>query len=491
MKKLLLIFMILPLSIFGQTQIGNEILGENLGDHSGYSTDISDDGTIVAISAYRNDENGLDSGHVRIYQYNGSNWIQLGSDIDGEAIDDYSGIEISLSADGTIIAIGSYRNDGNGTNSGHVRVYQYNGSNWSQLGADINGEVSNDASGRSVGLSSDGTIVAIGAYGNDDNGTNSGHVRVYQYNGGDWIQLGADINGEAPSDNSGYKISLSNDGSTVAVGAYGNDDNGANSGHVRVYQYNDSNWIQLGADIDGEVQDDNSGRSVSLSNDGTIVAIGAPGNDENGTDSGHVKVYQYNGSNWTQLGSDINGEASGDGSGRSLSISSDGTIIAIGASLNDGNGISSGHIRVYKYNNGNWFQIGVDIDGASTGDKVGAGSSVSLSANGSVVVAGAFNNDGNGEDSGHVRIYDLTTVLSVENQAFSNFRLYPNPTKTQFTIELKNDIELVNVTIYNNLGQLVLSSKNSTINTATFSTGTYVIKIETKQGRALKKLIIQ
>ena len=54
--------------LFGQVQIGNEILGENLGDRSGYSTDISNDGTIVAIGAYRNDGNGQDSGHVRIYQ---------------------------------------------------------------------------------------------------------------------------------------------------------------------------------------------------------------------------------------------------------------------------------------------------------------------------------------------------------------------------------------------------------------------------------------
>ena len=224
---------------------------------------------------------------------------QLGSDINGEAAGDYSGNSVSLSSDGTIVAIGANFNDGNGSNSGHVRVYEYSGSSWSQLGADINGDSSGDYSGRSVSLSSDGTIVAIGAYGNDVNGSNSGHVRVYSWNGSQWDQLGADINGEAASDASGHSVSLSSDGTIVAIGAYGN---GGSSGHVRVYQYSGSSWTKIGDDIDGEAAYDYSGYSVSLSSDGTIVAIGARYNDGNGSDSGHVRVYEYSGSSWSQLG---------------------------------------------------------------------------------------------------------------------------------------------------------------------------------------------
>ena len=52
-------------------------------------------------------------------------WSQLGADIDGEATDDYSGYSVSLSSDGTKVAIGAPYNDGNGSNSGHVRVYEY------------------------------------------------------------------------------------------------------------------------------------------------------------------------------------------------------------------------------------------------------------------------------------------------------------------------------------------------------------------------------
>jgi hypothetical protein len=66
-----------------------------------------------------------------------------------------------------------------------------------QVGSDIDGESGGDASGISVSLSSDATFLAIGAHGNDGSGTNSGHVRVYENVGGTWTQVGSDIDGEA------------------------------------------------------------------------------------------------------------------------------------------------------------------------------------------------------------------------------------------------------------------------------------------------------
>ena len=65
-------------------------------------------------------------------------------------------------------------------------------------------EAAQDKSGSSVSLSSDGRRVAIGAYLNDGNGSSSGHVRIYDYNGSAWVQVGADIDGEAANDGSGY-----------------------------------------------------------------------------------------------------------------------------------------------------------------------------------------------------------------------------------------------------------------------------------------------
>ncbi|CAK0874016.1 unnamed protein product [Prorocentrum cordatum] len=198
---------------------------------------------------------------------------------------------VSLSSDGSRVAIGAHGNDGAGSNSGHVRVFGLSGNTWSQVGQDIDGEASDDASGMSVSLSSDGSRVAIGAGYNDDAGTNFGHVRVYGLSGNTWSQVGQDIDGEASGGSSGWSVSLSSDGSRVAIGAGYNDGAGTNSGHVRVYGLSGNTWSQVGQDIDGEAGGDMSGVSVSLSSDGSRVAIGAHGNDGAGSTSGHVRVF--------------------------------------------------------------------------------------------------------------------------------------------------------------------------------------------------------
>jgi hypothetical protein len=388
-----------------QVQIGKDIDGERQADESGRSISLSLDGSVVAIGAWWNDGNGSNSGHIRIYQNKSGTWTQVGEDINGEKSGDYSGNSVSLSSDGSIVAIGAVNNDGNGSNSGHVRIYHNQSGTWTQIGKDINGEAASNISGSSVSLSSDGSIVAIGARLNNGNGAKSGHVRIYQNKSGTWTQLGKDIDGEAAGDESGYSVSLSSDGSIVAIGAFYNDDNGMVAGHVRIYQIKSGTWTQLGQDIDGEAAGDFSGNSVSLSSDGSVVAIGAYKNDGNGDGSGHVRIYQYKSGTWTQLGKDIDGEAAGDFSGSSVSLSSDGKVVAIGAPSNYGNGVGSGHVRIYHNQSGTWTQLGKNIQGEAIGDA--SGSSVSLSSDGKVVAVGAPYNYGNGLRSGHVRLYSL------------------------------------------------------------------------------------
>ena len=366
-----------------------------------------------------------------------SDWIQQGADIGGEAAHDQSGWSVSLSSDGTTVAIGARYNDGNGTFSGHVRVYAWNSatSAWEQQGADIDGEAVEDESGRSVSLSSDGTTVAVGAVFNDDNGSGSGHVRVYAWNSttSAWEQQGADIDGEAAGDYSGNSVSLSSDGMTVAIGARYNDGNGTFSGHVRIYAWNSATsvWEQQGADIDGEAEYDYSGYNVSLSSDGTTVAIGAESNDGNGPSSGHVRIYAWDSatSAWEQQGADMDGEAAGDQSGTSVSLSSDGTTVAIGAPYNTDNGIYPGHVRIYAWNSATsaWEQQGADIDGEAANDY--SGISVSLSSDGTTVAIGAHGNDSNGSDSGHVRIYSFSCPQIVEGCTDENAANY-NPEAT-------------------------------------------------------------
>jgi hypothetical protein len=102
-------------------------------------------------------------------------------------------------------------------------------------------------------------------------------------------------------------------------------------------------WVQVGADIDGEAVNDQSGISVSLSGDGSRVAIGAPLNDATGNDAGHVRVYGWNGNAWVQVGDDIGGEIVGSQSGMDVSLSSDGSRVAVGAALT-----GAGRARVWS-----------------------------------------------------------------------------------------------------------------------------------------------
>ena len=487
MKKILL-FTILPFIGFGQTQIGSDIDGEAAGDQSGRSVSLSADGSTVAIGAYLNDGNGANSGHVRVYKNIAGTWTQIGSDINGETAGDNSGYSISLSTDGSTVAIGAYLNDGNGVNSGHVRVYKNIAGTWTQIGSDINGEAANDNSGWSVSLSTDGSTVAIGTPNNDGNGVTSGHVRVYKNVTNVWTQIGSDINGESVGDGSGWSVSLSADGSTVAIGAFFNDGNGTDSGHVRVYKNIADVWTQIGDDIDGEAAGNRSGWSVSLSADGSTVAIGAYLNDGNGTDSGHVRVYKNIADVWTQIGDDIDGEAVGDESGYSVSLSTNGSVIAIGAYRNDGSASNSGHVRVYQNVVGVWTQIGSDINGEAANDN--SGWSVSLSADGSTVAIGALSNDENGTDSGHVRVYDLSSVLSLNSFIQSNFSVYPNPTSERLTIDLENNLILEKVNIYNTLGQIIKTESNTTIDVSKLQKGTYFVEVITNQGKATKSIIV-
>jgi hypothetical protein len=386
-------------------QLGSDIDGEAAGDQFGYPVSMNSSGERVAIGGFLNDGNGTDAGHVRIYEYASGSWSQLGSDIDGEAAGDNFGIGVSMNSSGDRVAIGGFQNDGTASNAGHVRIYQYASGSWSQLGSDIDGEAVGDNFGRSVSMNAAGDRVAIGAQLNDGTATSAGHVRIYEYSSGSWSQLGADIDGEAANDFSGYPVSMNSSGDRVAIGAYANDGNGTDAGHVRIYEYSSGSWSKLGSDIDGEAAGDASGISASMNSSGDRVAIGAYANDGTASGAGHVRIYEYASGSWSQLGSDIDGEAAGDASGRGVSMNDAGDRVAIGGYLNDGSASNAGHVRIYEYASGSWSQLQSDIDGEATDDY--SGTSVSMNSSGDRVVIGAYRNDGNGSNSGHVRVYDL------------------------------------------------------------------------------------
>jgi len=117
---------------------------------------------------------------VQVYDWDGGGWLQRGGDLSSGAL--FFGYSVSISSDGNVLAIGDLL--GSAFN-GHVRIYAWDGDNWLQRGVNIVGDSLLDFSGFSVSLSSVGDVVAIGALKNDSNGANSGHARIFYVLGPD------------------------------------------------------------------------------------------------------------------------------------------------------------------------------------------------------------------------------------------------------------------------------------------------------------------
>jgi hypothetical protein len=361
-----------------KTQVGNNINGISQSDHVGQinSMDMSYDGSILAVG-YPSNGSVNTNGMVKVFLWNGSSWLQLGSDIIGESAYDQFGAAVSISNDGKILAIGAPLNDGGALNAGSVRIYNWNGSNWLQAGIDIDGNSSNLNAGSNVKLSGDGKTLGILS-------TNSTY-KFYRKSSSTWSEISSNIG-------LGRSVSFSYDGKTVAV---------SNINHFHVYYDNGTNWSLKGGshlNVDAETL-----ANVSMNHDGNIVAIGIPLNDDNGNNAGKVRIMRWNGFAWIQLGSDIIGEAAADNLGYSVSLSSDGKKLIVGAPYNDGNGSDSGHARVFQWNGENWIQQNTDIDGEAAGDN--CGSSVVISGDGTRVAIGAPKNDGGAVNGGHVRVF--------------------------------------------------------------------------------------
>lgn len=408
-------------------------------------------------------------------------WQQKGTDINGIAPSDIFGFSLSISADGNTIAAGAPDSNSNGFESGNVRVFQFEEGDWAQIGNDLIGEALSDHSGYAVSLSSDGNRVAIGAPDNGldvGEGSNFGQVRVYEYQSDEWIQIGEDIDGENPEDNSGFSVSLNEDGSIVAIGAPNNSSAFMGAGQVRVYAFEANSWMQIGEDIDGLAQNDKFGSAVSLNHQGTTLAIGAVDHDG----IGQVRVFEKQADNWVQIGADIDGEATGDDFGFSVDLNANGAILAVGAPKNSGFMLEAGHTKIYTYNSGSWQQIDTDIDGEALEDR--SGNAVSLSADGSIVAIAAYLNDDNGFNTGHARLFYNDNVLAnATSLEKPKIVAYPNPVTNIIHLTLEEWIPKLKVTLYTIQDQLIYtkeeySTRHVMIDMASFAIGTYILKVE-------------
>jgi hypothetical protein len=228
-----------------------------------------------------------------------------------------------------------------------VTVYERGPSRWQRRGDAIGRPGSGSAV--DIALSRDGNVLAYSS----ETADGAGEVAVFSWDGERWQSMGRVIRGEHSGDGAGVPA-LNADGTVLAVGAPGNADGGASAGHVRVYSWRGSDWVQLGADIDGAAGG-RAGSAVDLSANGRVVAIGSPARD--GADSdlvGSVGVYAWQGSGWRLRGSRLEGRFSRDGFGNSLALSASGNHLAVGT--------ADIYAKVFVWENGGWATRGYDIE---------------------------------------------------------------------------------------------------------------------------------
>ncbi len=484
MKKwfFLLITITLVSNSAAQVQKGSDIDGEAGGDFSGSSISMPDANTI-AIGAPYNSGNFHQAGHVRVYSWSGTSWVKKGKDIDGNGS---SGHSVCM-PNANIVAAGAY---GANINKGEVRIHAWDGTNWAQKGASISGDWQRDLFGWSISMPDENNI-CIGATRPSTDQTRFGYSRVFRWNGSKWEQRGSDIMGKALSDHFGESVSMP-DLNTIAIGAPYNNVNGQYSGLVRIYNWTGTDWLQKGQDIQGEDAQDRSGTSISMP-DANTIAIGAPqseGSNDFTPTAGHVRVYQWNGSSWTQKGSDIDGAESHIMSGWSVSMP-DANTVAIGRKNMIGFDDRE-YVQIYRWNGTSWSQSGSTIKGEELGDFTG-GCYVSMPDNKTVAIGAPYNN-GNGGYSGHVRIFDLGSSADIAKSSLIKLSISPNPVTKYLTVKLELPQEKHLLSVYNINGKLLKNetyknTQETTMDLSQFSSGVYLLKITDSENRVVTQKI--
>ncbi|MGB1167421.1 MAG: BspA family leucine-rich repeat surface protein, partial [Flavobacteriaceae bacterium] len=172
------------------------------------------------------------------------------------------------------------------------------------------------------------------------NGSGSPSIaRFYDLNTTDYSefrwqeQAGSEIEITDPSSRFPLDMSLSSDGSRVVISDGGNDENGSNSGKVQVYEYNNTSgtvtWTQIGSDLYGGV-DEYYGRYNSISSDGSRIALGSPQSNGNGAGTiGKVEIYDLNLNNQWEKTYQIDGSQVDEYFGSAISLSSDGSTLVM------------------------------------------------------------------------------------------------------------------------------------------------------------------
>ena len=358
-------------------------------DYSGYSVSIS--GGYAIVGAYGDDDNGGDSGSAYIFERSGSSWNQVTKLTagDGDANDRF-GWSVAIS--GGYAIVGAFGDDDNGGDSGSAYIFERSGSSWNQVAKLTAGDAAaGDWFGESVSIS--GNYAIVGADLDDDNGVRSGSAYIFERSGSSWNQVAKLTAGDGDAnDRFGWSVAIS--GGYAIVGAFGDDDNGGDSGSAYIFERSGSSWNQVAKLTAGDGDaDDWFGLSVSIS--GGYAIVGAYGDDDNGGDSGSAYIFERSGSSWNQVTKLTAGDGdANDRFGWSVAIS--GGYAIVGA-------YRTGSAYIFEKSGYSLVQV-AELTASDGADAFGA----SVSISGNFAIVGAAGDDNNGSNSGSAYIFDLS-----------------------------------------------------------------------------------
>ena len=264
--------------------------------------------------------------------------ILLASDA---AASDRFGVDIAVHGD--VAVIGAYTNSDAGAESGSAYVFTRSGTTWTeQAKLTASDAAASDNFGRNVDIHNETAVV--GAYWNDDAGSNSGSAYVFTRSGTTWTEQAKLTASDAETnDRFGNSVAISDD--SVVIGAYTESGIGASSGSAYVFTRSGSTWTEQAKLLASDTEaGDQFGGSVAMNGD--TVAVGATSNDDAGSSSGSAYVFTRSGTTWTEQAKlTASDAAASDLFGGSVAMNGD--TLLVGATLNDDAGSSSGSAYVF------------------------------------------------------------------------------------------------------------------------------------------------
>ncbi len=381
------------------------------GDTFGRSVAVSEDGSVVAVgSPYAAISGKNQQGAAYVYRWNGSSWVLHKLSASDGAAYDFLGASIAVSGNGNVVVAGADYADGSNTNQGAAWVFRWNGSSYVQTQKLVASDGQNsDFLGMGVAVSYDGSRIVAGAWYGDGVVTDSGAAYVYDWNGTSYDQIQKlTASDGAAGDQFGRTVAISSNGYMIIVGATNCDVTYANQGAGYVYHWNGSSYDQIQKlTASDAAAGDGLGVGAAISADYSTIVMGAHGADVAYADQGAAYVYHWNGSSYVQLQKlTASDGAASDGFGGNVSVSSDGSVVVVGASGDDVTYTDRGSAYVFTYNGSSYDQTLklVASDGAANDY---FGSWVAVSEDSLTVVIGAPNDDISNSDQGSVWIYEF------------------------------------------------------------------------------------